>query len=233
MTNYDDHMGMGSTVGKHLAPKIINVAPQYTTGFVREALKRAIDGVGPLPSAVTSAEKRLVSADQNVDKAVRKAIEFHVEYAGVQGFATNLGGLITAAASIPANITGLALIQLRMVAVIAHLRGHDLEDPRVRNAILLCLLGEDSVKKMVKKKKVPASPMALATAPMNVPGLDSVIATEVATELITKVAGKRLATTVGKRIPVIGGVVGMSADAWATWRIGHYAARELLARPSR
>ena len=54
-------------------------------------------------------------------------IEDHVRYAGAQGFATNLGGLVTAAVAIPANITGLALIQCRLVACIAHLRGYDLE----------------------------------------------------------------------------------------------------------
>ena len=65
--------------------------------------------------------------------------------AGAQGFVTNLGGLVTAAVAIPVNITGLALIQCRMIAGIAHLRGYDLDDPKVKNAILVCLLGEDMV----------------------------------------------------------------------------------------
>ena len=68
-----------------------------------------------------------------------------MRYAGAQGFVTNLGGLVTAAVTIPANITGLALIECRMIAGIAHLRGYDLDDPRVRNAILVCMLGEDEV----------------------------------------------------------------------------------------
>ena len=58
---------------------------------------------------------------------------------------------------IPANITGLALIQCRMVAGIAHLRGYDLEDPRVRNAILVTILGEDAVNALVKRRKTPGA----------------------------------------------------------------------------
>ena len=54
-----------------------------------------------------------------------------------------------------------------------------------------------------------------------------------ASELITKVAGKRLATTVGRRIPIVGGFVGMGADGYATWKIGRYADRELLPRARR
>ena len=30
-----------------------------------------------------------------------------------------------------------------MIAGIAHLRGYDLADPKVKNAILVCLLGEE------------------------------------------------------------------------------------------
>ena len=41
-----------------------------------------------------------------------------------------------------AGVSGLALLQCRMIAGIAHLRGYDLDDPRVRNAILLTMLGE-------------------------------------------------------------------------------------------
>ena len=55
----------------------------------------------------------------------------------------------------------------------------------------------------------------------------------VAADMITRIAGKRLATTVGRRIPIVGGVVGMGADAFATWRIGRYADRELLPRAKR
>ena len=51
-----------------------------------------------------------------------------------------------------------------------------------------------------------------------------------ASDLITRVAGKRLATVIGRRIPVVGGLVGMGADGFATWRIGRYADRELLMR---
>ncbi len=226
-------MTMKSSLGKHLAPRITELAPELTTSFVREALHRAITGVGPLPPAAKAADKQLAEQHGDVDKAIHEVIENHVRYAGAQGFLTNLGGIVTAAFTIPTNITGLALIECRMIAGIAHLRGYDLDDPRVRNAILTCLLGEDSVNSLVKKKKLPAPPMALATAPAHDPHLDRIISAEVASELITKVAGKRVAITVGRRVPVVGGLVGAGVDGYATWRIGRYAERELLPRAKR
>jgi hypothetical protein len=226
-------MGITGTVGKRLAPRISQAAPGLTHGFVRTALERAINGVGSLPGAATIAQRLLDEHRGDADKAIRDLIEMHVRYAGAQGFLTNIGGLVTAAVAIPANITGLALIQCRMVASVAWLRGYDLEDPRVRNAILATILGEDDVEKLLRKRRLPAPPMALATAPQYDPELDRVVAGEVASELITRVAGKRLASTIGRRVPVVGGVVGLTVDGFETWRIGRYADRELLPRARR
>jgi hypothetical protein len=226
-------MGVKERVGRQLAPRVTRLAPSLTSSFVREALDRAIHGVGPLPPAAKAAEKQLAEQHGDVAKAVHEVIENHVRYAGAQGFVTNLGGLVTAALTIPANITGLAVILCGMVAGIAHLGGYDVEDPGVRNAILVGILGEDSVNALVKRRKLPAPPMALATAPHHDPNLDATISVEVATDLISRVAGKRLATTVGRRVPVIGGMVGASADGFITWRIGRYVDRELLPRAAR
>jgi hypothetical protein len=208
--------------------KLTELAPGLTAAFVREALHRAIHGVGPLPPAAAAADKQLREQKGNVERAIHEVIENHVRYAGAQGFLTNLGGLTTMAYMVPANITGLALVQSRMVAGIAHLRGYDLTDPRVRNAVLVSMLGEEAVQELVRAQKIPAPPMALATAPAFDPGLDRVISAEVAADLVAKVAGKRVAGSAARRIPLVGGLVGAGADGYATWRVGRYADRELL-----
>jgi uncharacterized protein (DUF697 family) len=223
-------MSVKGSVGRHLAPRLPDLAPDLTWTFVREALHRAIHGVGPLPPAAKAADKQLAEQKGNVERGIHEVIENHVRYAGVQGFATNIGGLVAAAVTPPANITGLALIQCRMIAGIAHLHGYDLQDPRVRTAIMACLLGEDAVNSMIKKKQLPASPMAIATAPAYDPDLERLVASAVASELITRIAGKRVAVAMARRVPVVGGVVGMGADGIQTWRVGRYADRELLPR---
>ena len=221
--------GSGTTTSSSRLPqRLTEMAPGLTAVFVREALHRAIHGVGPLPPAAVAAERRLKEQKGDVDDAIHEVIENHVRYAGAQGFLTNLGGLATMAFTVPTNISGLALVECRMIAAIAHLRGYDLDDPRVRNAVLVCLLGEESVRELVASKKIPAPPMALATAPAHDPWLDRVISAEVASDLVQQVAGKTLAGTVARRIPLVGGLVGMGADGYTTWKIGRYADRELL-----
>ncbi|MCW2808655.1 MAG: hypothetical protein JWQ93_2610 [Marmoricola sp.] len=226
-------MSLSKRLGRSFAPKITQLAPNVTAGFVHQALDRAIRGVGPLDGAALAAEKQLDEQKGDVDKAIHAVIENHVRLAGAQGFLTNIGGLVTMAVTVPTNITGLAMIQCRMVAVIVHLRGYDLDDRRTRNAILASLLGEERVLALVRRKKLPGTPMALATAPVHDPHLDNIMANEVAAELVTKVAGKRIATTVGRRVPVVGGLVGMGADGYSTWQIGRYVDREFLPRKRR
>jgi hypothetical protein len=223
-------MGLKETVGRQIGPRMNELAPGLTGGFVREALNRAIDGVGPLAPAAQAADKQLREQRGDVERAIHEVIENNVRIAGAQGFATNVGGMITMAVTIPANVTGLAVIQCRMVAGIAHLRGHDLADPRVRNGILALLLGEEQVHELVRNRKLPSTPMAIATTPVHDPTIDRVISAVVATDIVARVAGKRLATTLGRKIPLVGGVVGMGADGYATWRVGRYADREMLPR---
>ena len=211
-------------------PDVHRMAPDLTSSFVRQTVQRAVHGVGPLPSAASAAEKQLAEQNGVVKDAIDELVENHAGMAAAQGFVTNVGGLVTLAATVPVNITGLALLQTRMVAGIAHLRGYDLADDRVRNAILLCTLGEQTVKKLVKEKKIPGSPMVLATAPAYDPELDKLVAAEVTSALVGRVIGKRAATTVVRRVPVAGGLWAGSSDAYATWQIGKYAERELRPR---
>ncbi len=215
-----------------VAPDLHRMAPDLNSGFVHQTVHRAIHGIGPLPGAARAAAKQLEEQNGDVDKAINELIENHASFAAAQGFVSNVGGIVTSAATIPVNITGLALLQCRMVAGIAHLRGYDLADGRVRNAILLCTLGEETVRGLVKEGKVPGTPMVVATAPAHDPDLEKLVAAETTSALVGRVVGKRAAGTVLRRVPLAGGVWSGSADAYATWQIGKYAGRELRPRPT-
>jgi hypothetical protein len=216
--------------GRLIGPIALRSAPGLASGFVRQAFDRAVDGTGPLRGAAEAADRRLLEHDGNVSRAIGSLVDAHVKLAGIQGFVTNLGGVVTMTLTVPANVSGLALLQCHMVGGIAHLRGYDLADPRVRNAVMACMLGRDSVKRLVKKGTLPSSPMAIATAPAYDPTLDDRIATEVAGELLTRVAGKRGAAAFSRKMPVIGGGVGAVTDGFITFQVGQYAAKELRRR---
>ena len=220
-------MGVRANVVKKAG---MSVAPSVASQYVRTMLDKSIDGIGPLRSAAASADSRLVDANGDVEDAVKALVRLHVGLAGVQGFVTNLGGIASLAVTMPANVVGVTLVQCHLVAGIAHLRGYDLEDARVRNAILACMLGEDEVRDLVRTSSFPSSPMGIATSPVHDPLLDELVSREVTTDLLARTAGRRAVTMVGRRVPLLGGVVGGGSDALMTWQIGQYAARELRDR---
>ena len=92
------------------------------------------------------------------------------------------------------------------------------------------MLGEDAVKGLVKRHRLPSSPMALATSPVHDPVLDETLSREVTAELVARTAGRRAVTLIGRRVPLLGGAIGGSSDALATLHVGQFAADELRDR---
>jgi len=213
--------------GKALAPRIGQVAPGFTDGFLQKVLDRAVRGVGPFDPAAQVADEALTEHGGNLEEALDALVRSHSKLAATQGFVTNIGGLVTMAVSVPANVTGLTLVQLRLHAALAHLHGHDLGSPSVRSAVLVTLLGHDETEQLVKKGKLPGNARWLASAGSVSPETPQQVATQVAATLIGQLGGKQLASTVGKRIPLFGGIVGAGTDARATWKLGHQAAEDL------
>ena len=206
------------------------VAAQGAGGALRQVIEIAIDGYGRMPSAKTVAARHLQRQGGSIDDAMSSIIDHHIRLASAQGFVTNIGGLAALPVAIPANITGVAIVQVRMVAAIAHLRGYDLDDHRVRTALVMCLMGGEQVAKHIAEGTLPTSPMAVATAPVFDPELDKQVADEVITDLAARIGGKNLALTIVKRVPLMGGGVSAVMDGFATYQIGRYATGELVKR---
>lgn len=213
--------------------KSIVSAPGKAPGVAGHALKRvldlAIDGHQSLPGARDVAAGHL-SKKGDRDGAIDAIVAQHVGLAGAQGFVTNLGGLALLPVSIPANLTGMMVVQGRMVASIAHLRGYDVDDSRVRSAIMMCLLGQESVTRLLTNGTLPGNPLTVATAPVFDRALEQQIAESVLGVLLTGVGGKKVGLLFSKRVPILGGIVGAGTDGWSTYQIARYASEQFIDR---
>ena len=209
-------MGITGALGSEMAKR---AAPKFTGGGVRMVLDRAIDGLGPLPGAASSADAQLRRAGGLRDAAIEALIEQHVRLAAGQGFATNIGGLVTMAVTVPANIAAVAVLQCHVAAGIVHLLGYPLDRPAVRDAVLVCLLDDDARRSLSKDAGRRILPADLLRSPADA-ALRELIARSVTGQLIAGAGGKRVASFVARRIPLLGGVIGGFGDARATRRIG-------------
>lgn len=221
---------VGRAIARGIAPVARSVSPAAAGGALRRVLEVAIDGPGRLPGARTVAAKHLQRHGGSVEDAIDSLVAHHVRLASAQGFVTNIGGLAALPVAIPANLTGVAVVQVRMVAAVAHLRGYDVNDLRVRTAIVMCLLGDEEVAKRIGDGSLPTSPMTVATAPVFDAGLDRQVAEAVLADLMSRIGGKNLALVVTRRVPLLGGGVGAVVDGMSTRQIGAYAKAELLRR---
>ena len=221
---------VGKFLARGIGPVAAAVAPQAAGGVLRRVLEIAIDGVGRVPSAKQVAAKALERHAGSPDSAIDSIVDSHMRLAGAQGFVTNLGGPVMLPVAVPANLTGMAVLQVRMVAAIAHLRGYDLNDNRVRTALVMCLLGGEQIGRFIGEGKLPTSPMAVATAPVFDPDLDRRVAEEVVGDLTARIGGKNVALMVTKRVPLVGGGIGAVFDGISTRQIGVYAKGELATR---
>lgn len=227
-------MALANAIGRVIVAAVPTVAPGAISGLLRRVIDIAVDGQSKFPGARVSAGKHLQKANGDVETAITALIRTHVGMAGAQGFVTNVGGIATLAASLPANLAGVAIVQSRMVAAVAHLRGYDLDDSRVRTAILMCLLGRTGVQDLIAKGDLPSTPMGIATAPALDQHLEQQVAERVLGGLMTVSGGKQMVSFLGKRIPVIGGGFGAAADGYTTMAVARYAREQFVnRRPAR
>lgn len=204
-------------------------AENLTADMFHQVLELAIVGKGTLSGAKTVAAQQLAKQG-NPEAAVQSVITAHLALAGGQGFATNWGGLLLSLVTIPANVAAATFVQARMVAAIAHLRGYELSDPRVRTAILMCMLGPSAGPDLIAKGVLPSTPFVVATAPVFDERLDGAVTKVLLERALNFVGGKRVGVWLAKGIPLVGGGVGAAVDAWSTHKIAEHTCEELPSR---
>jgi len=120
------------------------MAEQLTQGKIMDALDwgydKAVNGVPGLDSAQEMSENSL-SGDGTLHEKSNSLIRWQISKAGTSGFLTGLGGIITMPVTIPANLASVMYVQIRMIAAIAHMGGHDLKNDKVKSLVYAYLAG--------------------------------------------------------------------------------------------
>lgn len=185
------------------------------------AYDKAINGVTGLDSASELAADYMKQQGSKKDQ-VNSLIRWQNTKAGTSGFLTGLGGLITMPVTIPANITSVMYVQIRMIAAIAHMGGHDLKDDRVKSLVYACLTG-NAAKDILKDMGIVVGRKLTENAIKNISGKTiTAINQKVGFRLITKF-GEKGVINLGKAVPILGGVIGATFDSVATNTIGNIA----------
>lgn len=187
------------------------------------AYGRAIDGLPGFDGAEELAEKFAARYD-SPDPAIKALILSQTALAGSAGLLTGIGGFVSLPVAIPANLASALYIQVRMIAAIAHLRGHDIRSPEVRGLVLACLTGSKAADTLKNAGARLGLRMSRDVAGWMSPALLKK-AERVAGVSATALAGAGNAAKMGRFVPVVGGVVAGGVDAALTQLIGRAADR--------
>jgi len=202
------------------------IDPSQAIAVVTQALNWAYDrstaAIPGLGSAADLAERHLKSCGGLPAKAIDDLIVWQVGYAGAAGFVSNIGGLITMPVAVPANLASVLLIQLRMVAAIAYLKGYKITDERVRTMAFICITGSAAAT-ILQEFGIGLGTKLSARLIMQISGATlAKINQAVGFRLVTK-AGTTGLINLTKVVPIVGGIVGGAFDASVTRGIGALA----------
>ena len=190
------------------------------------AYDKAVNGIPGLDSASEMALDYSSKDGDLVDNA-NSLIRWQITKSGTSGFLSGLGGIITMPVAIPANIASVMYVQIRMIAAIAHMGGHDLKSDKVKTLVYACLAG-NAAKDILKDVGIVMGTKLTTSAIKNITGKTlTAINQKVGFRLLTKF-GEKGVINLGKAVPLVGGFIGGTVDSVATNTIGNVARKAFI-----
>ncbi len=184
--------------------------------------KKSVDGIPGVSDNIENLVKDYQEKNLDTEKAVKSLIHNSILKCGTSGFVTSLGGLTTLIAALPANITSVLYVQIRMCCAIAKMGGYDIHSDQVQTMVYLSLTGS-AVGDILKQTGIKFGSKLTTSMIQKIPGKAlTVINQKVGFRFVTKFGEKGI-VNLGKMVPVVGGVIGGGFDAASTKLIGENA----------
>lgn len=150
----------------------------------------ALLGLPKTPSVTELAEEYREKENGDIEQAINDLVKWQTAKNTTNGFVCGIGGAFTLPITIPVELTAALYIQVRMVAAIAYLCGHDPSSDKVKTLVYCSLVG-DQCKDILKKAGVEFGTRLTKTAIMSI-GRDTIVA-------INQLVGFRLVTKFGEK----------------------------------
>lgn len=209
---------------------VSNVSNKVKTTITEEQMQeilstlyiKSVDGIPKVSLPVDDLVEDYLSKNENVEQAVKSLINNSTAKCGTSGFLTSFGGFATMIATLPANITSVMYVQLRMCCAIAKMGGYDIHSDQVQTLIYACLTGSAATEILKSSGIKFANKFGVAMVD-KIPGKAlTAINRKVGFRFMTKF-GETGIINLGKVVPVVGGFVGGGIDVASTRIIGKNA----------
>lgn len=184
--------------------------------------ENVLNGLGKNSPSVEEFSEDYLRKEKTPSIAAKKMINNQILKCTTSGFISGFGGLITLPITIPANVSSVLYVQMRMIASCAYMAGYDLKSDQVQTFVYACLAGV-SVSEVVKKTGINIGMKMATGAIKKIPGKTlTKINQKVGFRFVTKFGTKGV-VNLGKIVPGVGAVIGGSLDYSETKVIGDRA----------
>lgn len=188
----------------------------------------ALNGIPMVSGSIDDLVEDYLSKHETIEEAVAALVRAQAVKCGTSGFITGFGGFIALPVTIPANVSSVFYVQMRMIAAIAKMGGYDVRSDQVKTQIYVCLTGT-SVADLLKEAGIKAGEQAARSAIKKIPGaVLTKINQRIGFRFITKF-GEKGVVNLGKCVPLVGAVIGGGMDVASTRVIGKRAIAEFIA----
>lgn len=191
------------------------------------AYEKTLNGLPGTSSAEELAYEYLNKHGGNAKRACDSLINWQGSKCATSGFLTGVGGLITLPVAIPANVSSVIYIQMRMIAAIACIGGYDIKDDSVKSLVYMCLTG-NAAAEIAKNAGIKIGTKLTQSAIQKI-SAETIkrINQAVGFRLVTKF-GQKGVLNLGKAVPIIGGIIGGGFDLASTKTIGKISKQVFL-----
>ena len=172
---------------------------------------QCLDGIPKVSPPISELANDYLEKHGSVYTAANSFVDYQVAKCTTSGFLTGIGGLITLPVAIPANISSVLYVQMRMIACLAYMGGYDVGSDQVQTLVYACLAGV-AVNQLLKQAGIQFGNKFAVAMVRKIPGsVLTKINQKIGFRFITKFGSTGI-INLGKAIPFVGGVIGGGMD---------------------
>lgn len=191
------------------------------TALLETMYDRALGGL-PVLGKPSDVAARWGGSSASLEQSTKRLVRVYIGLCGATGFACGLPGFLLLPVTVPANLAGVAALQLHMTAAIAVLAGREVTDEVTRSECVACLL-----EKLADEGTNTEEQELVARTGIKFAERGTRFALGHVSSLTERAARFAVMRRLGlSKLPLIGGVLGAGSDAYMT----NYVARQAVHR---
>ena len=173
--------------------------------------EKCLNGIPKVSPSVEEMANDYLKKYKTKEESCKAMIRNQIMKCTTSGFITGFGGFITMPVTLPANITSVIYVQMRMIACTSYMAGFDLNSDQTQTLVYACLAGV-AVNNVMKQASIKFGVKFANGLIKKIPGkVLTKINQKVGFRFITKFGTKGV-VNLGKLIPGVGAVIGGGLD---------------------